>query len=186
MIINFTELRVQNGQLIIAAEVGSESYYNNVHIDSIIIDTQDTFTGDDKPSSKKIYTYPVSEGQKSCRISLSSQDLTNVDIDNTLFFVFVKTTGTPDPSTTPCGGDKTYTLGVTFSLCPIYNRAMEFIKGIENSCEIPKAFIDMILRLKAVQYSIDSGHFIQAIKYYKRFFKGITATGSSSNCGCHG
>ena len=62
---------------------------------------------------------------------------------------------------------------------------MGYIKEVDNSCEIPKGFIDMFLQLKAIQYAIDSGHYQQAIIYYDRFFKNIRLKGPS-DCGCHG
>lgn len=182
--IKFTELQVQNGRLVVVAEVSEEQYYTNVYIDEVIIDTQDTFntTG---PSANPIYSAIISGNQKKVTLSLSSTDLNNVGVDNTMFFVYIKVKGTPSPNT-PCGGDNEYTLGVTFSLCPIYNATMGYIKEINNTCDIPKNFIDMILRFKAIQYSVESGHFLDAIKYYNQFFRNVNVRGAVKKCGCHG
>lgn len=183
--IKFTDLRVQKEHLIIAAEVEEiEDYFDDVYIDKIFVDTQDTFITSG-PSANTIYSATVSGNLKEFSLTLTSADLNNIDLENTMFFVHVKAKGTPSPST-PCGYDKEYTLGVTFSLCPIYNLTLGYIKEIENTCDIPRSFINAILQLKAVQYSIDSKHFEQAAIYYKKFFKNLGTLGHTNNCGCHG
>ena len=181
--IKFTELRVQKEHLIIVAEVREiEDYYDNVYIDEILIDTQDSFvtTG---PSANTIYSNQINGDQKKVTLSLSSTDLQNVDMDKTMFFVYAKAKGIPRPC--PCGFDQEISIGVTFSMCPIYNATMQYVKEVEYTCDIPENFINMYLRFKAIQYSIESGHFTQAIKYYNKFFKGIGVLNFKS-CGCHG
>ena len=183
--IKFTELRVQKERLIIVAEVREiEDYYDNVYIDEILIDTQDTFvtTG---PSANVIYSTTVEGNQKKVTLSLSVNDFTdnNIDINKTMFFVYAKAKGIPHPC--PCGFDQETSIGVTFSMCPIYNATMQYVKEVEYTCDIPENFINMYLRFKAIQYSIESGHFTQAIKYYNKFFKGIGVLNFKS-CGCHG
>ena len=182
--IKFTELRVQKERLTIVAEVREiEDYYDNVYIDKIIVDTQDTFTTSG-PSENAIYSVTIDGDKKRVSISLSATTLGLSDLEHTMFFVYAKAKGNPAP-TTPCGFDEEYSMGVTFAFCPIYNTTVQYIREIENSCEIPKNFIDMILQFKAIQYSIDTGHYVQAIKYYNKFFKKLNI-GAHSNCGCHG
>ena len=182
--IKFTDLRVQKERLTIVAEVREiEDYYDNIYIDKIIIDTQDTFKTSG-PSANPIYSVTVDGNQKVFSISLSATDLGGVDINHTMFFVYGVAKGTPAPET-PCGYDDVNSVGVTFSMCPIYNKTMGYIKEIENSCEIPKDFINMIIQLKAIQYSVNSGHFTQAVKYYNKFYKNLSVN-TSHTCGCHG
>ena len=182
--IKFTELRVQKERLTIVAEVREiENYYDNVYIDKIIIDSQDTFNTSG-PSANPIYSVTVNGNEKKVSISLSSTELGGIDMDHTMFFVYGVAKGTPAPET-PCGYDDVNSVGVTFSMCPIYNKTMGYIKEVENSCEIPKDFINMIIQLKAIQYSVDSGHFTQAVKYYNKFYKNLSVN-TSHTCGCHG
>lgn len=182
--IKFTDLRVQKERLTIVAEVREiENYYDNVYIDKIIVDTQDTFTTSG-PSANPIYSVTVNGNEKKVSISLSSTELGGIDINHTMFFVYGVAKGTPAPET-PCGYDDVNSVGVTFSMCPIYNKTMGYIKEVENSCEIPKDFINMIIQLKAIQYSVDSGHFTQAVKYYNKFYKNLSVN-TSHTCGCHG
>ena len=184
--IEFTDLRVNKGHLIITAEVREiEDYYTNVYISKIKIDSQDTFNSSG-PSSSLIYeseTYSV--GTKRVTLDLTATDFpSNIDMDKTMFIVYGVADGVP-ASNTPCGFDNAISKGVTFSLCPIYNETIQYVKQVENNCDIPKAFIDMILQLKAVQYSINSGHIEQAVKYYNKFYKTLSIRAINS-CGCHG
>ena len=45
---------------------------------------------------------------------------------------------------------------------------MNYIRGIECDCSIPKNFIDFILRLKALELCIKTGNYTKAIKYWNR------------------
>ena len=184
--IKFTDLRVNKGHLIITAEVREiEDYYDNVYIYQIKIDSQDTFSSSG-PSSSLIYqSETYSAETKKVTLDLQASDFTgDIDMNKTMFFVYAVAGGTPAPDT-PCGFDDVYSVGVTFSLCPIYNETMQYVKEVENECTLPKAFINMILQFKAIQYSINSGHFTQAIKYYNKFYKTLSV-GTVKPCGCHG
>lgn len=185
--IKFTELRVHNGHLYITAEVRDlEPYYDNIYISRIKIDSQDSFSSSG-PSSNLIYESEDYSGQnlKSVSLILSSDDFTgDIDMNKTMFFVYAVAEGTPDPST-PCSMDESPSVGITFSLCPIFNQTMQYVKQVEDSCVIPQPFINLILQFKAIQYSINSGHFTQAIVYYNKFYKNLSVS-TTSNCGCHG
>lgn len=195
--IKFKELRVHNGHLLISAEVRTlekniggtiVNYYENVYISQIKIDNQDTFisTG---PSDNLIYEGEVyAEGTKEITLDIDVTDLNpefqSIDMNRTMFFVYAIAGGTPNPLT-PCGLDNAVSLGVTFSLCPIYNETMQYVKEIENTCQLPKAFINKILQYKAIIYSINTGHYTQAAKYYKKFYSDIN-THIKTPCNCHG
>ena len=181
--IKFTELRVHKGHLLITAQVREESYYENVYIKKIYIDTQDTFTSTG-PSSNAIYeSEEYDSTTKEVHLDLVATDLKNVDMSKTMFFVYTEGDGLNQE--VPCGFDNVYSLGVTFDLCPIYNETMQYIKEVENECELPKGFINMILQYKAIQYSINSGHYLQAINYYNKFYKDLSVV-TTKPCGCHG
>lgn len=183
--IKFTDLRVNKGHLIITAEVREiNNYYDNVYISKIKIDSQDTFSSSG-PSSSLIYESETFTSAKKVTLDLAAVDFTgNIDMNKTMFFVYAEATGTPSAGT-PCGFDEATSVGVTFSLCPIYNETMQYVKEVENSCILPKNFINMILQFKAIQYSINSGHFTQAIKYYNKFYKNLSV-GTTNSCGCYG
>lgn len=250
--VTFNELRItpDGNTLIIDVAIKDLRYYDNVGLDTILIDTQDTFTSEG-PSSKAVkfpvinsigaesfeqefgdtydfkgtlkegflYTFKVPDrtgeyyisGElypaaklttgihkyekgklvavttpiKSYRIEINKNDSTLTFKDN-LLFVYVKTNGTP-ASDTPCGMDEETTLGVTLYHYPIYNAMMNSIKELEKNCEVPKNFINSMLRFKAFELAIDTEHYNQAIIYYNKFIKNVNLnTVTSNKCNCYG
>ena len=89
--IQFNELRInpEDTKLIIDVSVKNSVYYENVYIDTISIDTQDTFI-DSGPSSNAAYTNTLTGDNKSVRLELGIGDLLPSLLDN-MFFVWVKT-----------------------------------------------------------------------------------------------
>lgn len=190
--VHFNELRItSDGQhLIIDVSVLSESYYKNVYIDSIVIDNQDTYVGSG-PSSNPVYSYSVPDdvskltkktySQKHVRLDLSSTDLRSLD---GLFFVYVRTKGTPSADT-PCGMDNITTLGTVCNMYPFYQQAMNYIGEIANSCSEPQNFTDYILKLKGLELAVRTGNYPDAIKYYNKFFSGKSKSSVKiGGCGC--
>ena len=186
--ITFNELRVtkDNKYLIIDVSVRSQSYYNGVYIGSISIDTQDTYK-DGGPSSSIIYTKDVdkeSPNSKHYRLELGVGDFLPSLLNN-MFFVYVKAIGTPNPDT-PCGMDSEYTIGVTFNPCSLYNAMMSYVRQVNNSCNTPKNFIDLFLQFKALEISVNTEHYMQAIEYYNAFIKDIKVINTTKTCDCYG
>lgn len=214
--LEFRELRVtpDGNHLIIDVAVREHSYYKNVFIDSIIIDTQDTYI-QNGPSSKPVYQYKVEEEEVqnlyvlpeecSCNPVLIDEDksycftygyeerrhvrlmLSTKDIPlNNMLFVYAIAKGTPSPDT-PCGFDNAIVMQTVVDLYPFYQNTLCFLKELDNGCEVPKGFTDMILRLKALELCIRTGNYPQAIKYWKKFFSNNNrVVVTTSNCKCNG
>lgn len=204
--INFNELRItpDGRYLIVDVQVQNLDYYKNVYLDSIHIDTQQTFieTG---PSNKPIYSYIVPDNEQliytqECNCQVVTEQNEDVlldefgtkhirqfiDIDfigNNIFFVWVVTKGNPTEDT-PCGMKDAVTLGVVYNKLPIYNAAMKYINSIEG-CDIPREFMDFIFRKKAFETCLEVGNYNQAIKYWNKFFTDIKES-QISNCNCYG
>lgn len=184
--IKWNELRVtQDGkELIIDGSVKDLEYYKDVYIEEVVIDSQDTYVPNG-PSSKPIFSYNVeSETEKSIRLELDSKAL-GVTINNTMFFVYIVVKGTPSIDT-PCGMDNQITLGVVANLCPFHQHMVAYMKEIENTCDIPSNFINSILQYKALELSVRTGHYTQAIKYWNKFFQNIQNATINTGCKCHG
>lgn len=183
--VTFNELKITpDGQkLIIDVSVKDLDYYKDVYIDNIKIDTQDTFI-ESGPSSKTVYTKTVEDSSKSVRLELDTGDILP-NLNDNLFFVYVTVKGTPSVET-PCGMDNTVTLGVVSNLYLLYQHAFNYINEINNTCAIPKNFINFILQYKAFELSIRTGHYPEAIKYWERFFKDIEKITITTNCRCYG
>ena len=195
--IQFNTLKItQDGKnLIINASVKNLSYYTNVLIGSIIIDNQDTYSASG-PSSNPIYKHSFASkdlvtnedisGFKNISITMSSKELldNNGDLNDDILYVYLIAVGTPSADT-PCGMDNVDTLGVALNLKPIYNNGMNYIKQVESTCEIPKDFIDFILRYKALDLALKTENYIQANKYWNKFFKKNNVVSLNTNsCGC--
>ena len=75
--------------------------------------------------------------------------------------------------------------------CTIYSNIIPSIGELEQECAVPKNFIDGLLKKKAIDLCIESGHYEQACKYWCKFYThGGSTMGSYSSsrggCGCHG
>ena len=217
--LNFNELRItQDGKyLIIDASISNQDFYDNIILDRVIIDTQDTYIPNG-PSSNPIYEFKVvdaydltyslpeecgcnpvlmDEDKSYCftygtshlrniRLKLKAEDINTSTLNNMMFFVYVIADGTPSENT-PCGMANPIIMGAVSNLYPFYQSMMKYVKQIENNCEIPKKFIDFILRFKALELSIKVGNYPQAIKYWNKYFKNkIGVVSTSSNCNCYG
>ena len=215
--LHFNELRItqDNRFLIIDVSVDNQDYFDDVLLDSIVIDTQDTFVPNG-PSDNPLYVYnvedaydltyslpedcncnPVREDEdksycftygtnamRNIRLELNIQDL-KVDPCTTMFFVYVMSKGTP-AADTPCGFDKSKIIGTVINLQPIYKQTLKYLKEVECDCNIPKGFIDMILKLKAIELCVRTGNYPQAIKYWNKFFIKNKCKSPTPNCGCYG
>ena len=195
--IQFNTLKItQDGKdLIINASVKNLSYYTNVLIGSIVIDNQDTYSASG-PSSNPIYKHSFAgkdlvtnediAGFKNISITVSAKELfdNNGDLNDDILYVYLIAVGTPSADT-PCGMDNVNTLGVALNLRPIYNNGINYIKQVESTCEIPKDFIDFILRYKALDLALKTENYIQANKYWNKFFKNNNVVSLNTNsCGC--
>lgn len=216
--ITFNQLSItpDSKHLIIEARVDDFDYFDNVEIDSIVIDSQDTYVPNG-PSSNPIFvqkipkdevdkTYsipedcecnPVLEDEQDSycftkgdqmtryvKLLISEEEL-GVSLNSTMLFVYMIARGYPSPST-PCGCDNSKTLGVVANLYPYYQSMMNGVREINDTCTVPKYFIDNILRFKAIELSIKTGNYIQAIKYWKKFFSSNKVDSIHKPCGCYG
>lgn len=216
--IQFNELRItpDSKHLIIDASIDNSSYYDNVILDSIVIDTQDTYVANG-PSSKPVYIYNIDsennynytystpedcscnpvvsdddkaycltyagEQNKHVRLILSAKDL-GISLNDNMLFVYAIATGTPAPDT-PCGMDNSIIMSTVVNLYPVYQDTMCYLRELDSECQVPKGFIDIILRLKAVELCIRTGNYTKAILYWKKLFLGKTQV-PTYNCGCNG
>lgn len=216
--IQFNELRItpDSKHLIIDASIDNSSYYDNIILDSIVIDTQDTYVANG-PSSKPVYTYNIDnennynytystpedcscnpvvsdddkaycltyagEQNKHVRLILSAKDL-GISLNDNMLFVYAIATGTPAPDT-PCGMDNSIIMSTVVNLYPVYQNTMCYLRELDSECQVPKGFIDMILKVKAIELCIRTGNYTKAISYWKKFFLGKTQV-PTYNCGCNG
>lgn len=210
--------------LTIRAAVDNINAYEDVYIDSVLIDIDTNYT-DNSPSTKaikvfesngpeypRVYTDLVSNkctqvminneesivtktpiGPKEITLYVDAETLGVSNFNENIFFIYIFTEGTPKLTDTDmCGIDEVKTMAIAVNLRPIYDRSMAYIKELGDSCHIPTGFIDRILRLKAFDLALKTGHFVEAIKQWHNLvenkplvtpdFSGSTSSSSGCNC----
>lgn len=199
----FDQLKISDdgSKMYINAHVNNADYYNDVYIDSITIMISDKIseTAPGVPTSDYIYTQQIEGNTKEINLVLSALDFSKTwekdpksipfkqgDMSNTLFFIYIKCKGTPS-DTTPCTLDNEYTLGVIFDENVLHQKIMNFTKVLIDDCNIPIEFVDFILLWNAFKASIETEHYIPAIKFFNLLFtNNIKNNGNIKRCGCHG
>lgn len=193
MSVIFDQLRISDDgkRLYINLHVNKASYFDNIFLDSITIMTADKVSemNSDIPTEDYIYKNDFEGEQKEADLVLTPNDFNEAynkpDLTSDLFFIYVKIKGVPAPCT-PCRLDEEVTLGVTFDENLLYQKVMQLTKELNQDCEIPQNFLDLILLWYGFKASIETEHYIVAIDFWKRLFGGKNTTVTSKGCGCHG
>jgi hypothetical protein len=172
-----------NNELCIEASVKSDSYYTNVYIDSVLIDTQDTFisTG---PSENTVYRKTLSGNKKEVSLIIKETDTLTTFGDN-LLIIYIVTKGIPS-SDVPCGKDNTTVSTAVFDTRSAICGILKSLKQEISSCVPPRFFINDYMKYKAIQLSIINKDYITAVEYYNNFFKENKAPSFTKHCKCHG
>lgn len=165
------------------------------------------------PNDHFIYKQTLSGNEKELHLVLSKADLdkaftntnssgnaidsskpyaklafSKANFSDSLLFVYVICKGVNDDCT-PCVLDSSRpTVGVTFDEKLLYQRVMDFTKQLADTCVIPKRYIDFILLWNAFKASVETEHYIPAIKYWHMLFDmpELINGGTVKGCGCHG
>ena len=196
MSVLFDQLRISDDgkRLYINLHVNNADYFQNIYLDSLVITTADKVseTSPHLPSEDYIYKKEFTGNEREAGLVLQPVDMnekfSKSSFSSDLFFVYVKVKGTPDPCT-PCRLDEEITLGVTFDENLLYQKVMQYTKSLVDDCTIPVGFIDFILLWNAFKASIETEHYIPAIKYYNMLFEKSNTIASYEMikpCGCHG
>ena len=175
MLIHFDKILISDNKLELDIKVGSEPYYKDVIIKKVIIQDKSTYG-----TSTYVYTIETRSKQFNKDILLSDI-LTN--INNNILFITVEISGAPTADC-PCNSDV-----IPTAVYVDTNSILNTIKGYNNEltkdCSIPKGYINYLLLYKALEYSIKTCNYKEAIKYYNLLLKDYKVP-VTSNCGCHG
>ena len=193
--IQFNDLRISQDKkyLIVDVQIQELDYYENVYLDSIVINSQDSYlptgpnTGQTGQTTKEKWniTIQLEPNTKHFRkyIDLESAGLPFSSVSNTLFFVWVTSTEGWSQDT-PCGMSDRQILGVTYDKYPLYLQGMKLFKQMQN-CDVNADIKDYILQSKAFETALKLGNYQDAILYWNQFFDKKEKS-KQSNCGCHG
>lgn len=165
--IQFNELRItpNDERIIIDVKVEDIACYKNVLIESIVIDTQDTYV-DNGPSVNAVFSYFV--GKKSIRLDINTDQCP--ELKGKLLFVYILTSGEVSEDI-PIEFRNNRTVGTIINTYPIYKKAMYYTKELADTNNIPKGFIDQILKIKALELSLKTGNHQEIIRYWNKLFK---------------
>lgn len=208
----FNNLKVSqdNKYLYIDVQIENSTYFKDVYIDSIFVDTDETFVNNG-PSNNAIKVYSATaeypqvfsendqennvldqENEQTVytdeefylrQVSLSLDRTVIGNLENRIFFVYVIAAGTPAPDT-PCGMDVNQVMKAVINTYPIYQNSMNYISELNNSCKVPHNFIDYILNVQAFDLSIQTGNYNKAIQLWKDYFTSIPKI-ETLTCGCN-
>lgn len=189
----FDQLRISDDgkRMYINVHVNRASYFDNIYIDSITIMTEDKVSemAPELFTDDYIYQQIIEGNEKELNLVLNASDFnesfSKSTLSENLFFVYIKCKGVPDPCT-PCTLDELTTLGVTFDEALLYQKVMQFTRGLNQDCEIPQGLLDLILLWDGFKAAIETEHYVSAIDFWKRLFKGNSTVRASNGCGCHG
>lgn len=195
--LQFNELRItaDNKCLIIDTQVEDLSYFDNVKIDSIYLDTQDTWINDG-PSSQATLLYSqesntefdVIKDDKGRHVRIEVGNPVITSSKNNMYFVYVlaDVSNAPEASQAPCTCSQDKIIGTVVNLYTLYNTLMSGIKELANDCEVPVNLINAYLRQQIIDACIKAGNYTMAIKYWKAFFLDSDKVYRSKSCGCNG
>ena len=184
----FNDLRItqDNTYLVVSVEIENSPYYEDMYLERVIIDNQETFK-QNGPSATPVFTYevenPSQTKKRNINLIISAREIGT--LENFMFFVYVYAGGTPAPDT-PCGYDVNVKMRAVINTYPIFQTMMAYTKNLGTTCEVSREFLDKILQLKGLDASIQTGNYSTAIEYWNKYFRNIKSTNVTINCGCNG
>lgn len=190
--VKFNELGVTRDgrRLIIDVSVRNIDSLKDVYIDKIYVINHHNYA--DGADLDEICSYSESfapftedeEGKKSVTCVVNEDEVPGLADD--LLFVAVKTSGTASGE---YKGENPV-VGVTYHADRVYSEFMDAMKEIalskDSECEPPRWFIDLHLRLRALEAAIESGDFALACKWWREFFAHIEPGKNKRMCHCNG
>lgn len=191
--VKFNELEIKTASncFVIDAAVKELACYADVFIKAVYIATEDNYTKGIPTSVVYSQQFeasvdPTGTLPKAIRLELKDTDLLINSFDHILF-VYVETVGVPTIDV-PCGEDNIVTVGMAFDKQPLYNKSMCFITKLDVQCDIPKDFLDYMLKVQAIEFAFKTNNFEEAIYYYKSFFqkKTVRTYCPTPKCSCNG
>lgn len=169
--IQYNQLSAE-GKLYIDMQVEDKSYFENIYITGVRIDTADTYG--------KQYPYEEYKQKPSKELI---KDFVIPNLKNEILFITPYVDGYPSEDT-PCGQD---VCDKAYIYCDneLKNKGLGYLRELGLDCQIPKGFIDYILKVFALDLSLQTCNYDDAAKFWK-YIKGSKIKAKPKKCGCHG
>lgn len=176
--ITVNKLRIENDNLIIDVEIDTSLCEIS---DPCTIDHIDIYNQDNYNSSTPSLSIPVAATEYSDTIPLntSAYNLKSTD------FILVKVCwdGTPT-SDCPCGQDESPENFAVYDMGLIYQKGIQYMRGLTNCCADKNNAINFILTQKYFDLCLVNGALVEAIDLWNKMMNN-TSTPATNNCGCH-
>lgn len=169
--INYTLNIQDNGFLFIRADVEDSPYFEDIKIKGLKVDTS--------------LTYGTGHPYETLTQDATTTFVTGVILPPTHQQFFIITPiieGDPRPDT-PCNKDVP-DIGIIYNKEYLLSKGMNYLKELGDSCNIPKGFIDFILKQKALDMAIATCNPSVAHKYWNMLT--VANGGTLKGCGCNG
>ena len=169
--------------------------YNEITIEKILIDTEETVQKNRTTDANAAYEYDF--------LSDLDHQLLNLDISQIpelggnvphMLFVYAKAKGIPS-SDTPCGGSNTYSLKAIVKLQEVYNNAKKYLscpKGncaCTDNCDIDMGLAEFALQYQRLEMALACDDYENALDAYCGLLRKPntrTAPPSKQTCNCNG
>lgn len=169
--IQYNKAYIKDGKLILDFQLEDKSYYNNCGIEGVRVDTTVTYGTE----------YPYYEDKDGDYVEYTNE-IYIADSPKELFII-TPIVHIDVPEDAPCGAD-IIDKAVVYDNNIILGKSLDYIKGIGDTCEVPRDLIDFILRKYALDASIATCNYSTAIKYWGML--NSTKRVPSTGCGCYG
>lgn len=151
--IKYNDLRIEGNNLIIDFEVEDKPYYSSVAILGVRVDTPLTY-GTDNPIFIENEN-DVTRYTKEIFIPEAKRELL---IITPIIYEAL-------PPDTPCGADIVETAAI-YDKNVLLDKGIRYLKELGDTCEIPRDFVDYILKRYALDMAIATCNYRAAIKYW--------------------
>lgn len=180
--VKYNELSIVDNYLIVDVEIENYPWYEEVFLEDLYIATKPN----PNPDKGEVYTFaeegePLEGGNANKRYRLKFYI---PNIKNDLIYITPVIEGIDTiPANSPCGAD-VINIGATYNKQSLLLRGMGYLKELGDTCNIPRGFIDFILKQKALDLAISTCNFSSAKKYYNLLTSSTKST--TKGCGCYG
>lgn len=179
----FNRLELVNGQLVVDIDVSTLAFYDNAVIESITLDTLDSYSEDTGRQ------YTLSDRVLKSKSELLVATLSPNDFDaggsapdsfGDIVYVTVTIEG-KEKVFKPCDIQPEFN-GVAVNWEKIYRQGMSYVDELSSDCSNYRNFLDWSLRLKGFKLAVSYGDMLHASRYFKEWFLGERR--KTGKCGC--
>lgn len=179
--VHIDTLSIDNKTLVLSASIDDSPYYENVFLDKVIIDTQDTFKPSG-PSDRAVYSSTIDGNKKKIALVIPFTDILASE-EKDLLIVYVKSKGNPTMDV-PCGSDNPIAAKAIMDFRNIYCRLITFLKS-PDKCGPNRAFINEYFKYKLISLAMLTSNLDTLVRYFKKFYTNRSLP-YTPNCHCNG